>query len=523
MNHLTAQDNIKKFRDNLYQLFPKRSDALFNLLDAITSDAHQCDSVVKLSLSRAFERQYTSITDAIADGLPFANWEAIQKLVFDQLDLKKKPINTFILDCTGQSRLHAKKSADRHMTHCPNPAPGNKPITVGHQYSVLTMLPDDRTLKDKHWVLPISAQRVPSDQKGHECGMQQLANTIDHLKLSDQMTISVGDTLYGTEKCRVSASKQNNLVHIFRLNSKRNVYSQPKDSNKRDKKKPGRHKEFGNKMNLNKPDTHLSIDDSTSTPWVSARGKQYQVAIDAWHNMLVRGSRSFKSSKHPITVIRIHITKENGESLYKKPLWLAVFGKKREQISLKEAYDTYRSRYDIEHFFRFAKNNLLINDYQTPEVCHEENWWSFCLLAYVQLYLANKLVSVCPHPWEIYLPEYKCISPQDKKVYSPSQTQRGFSKLLAQIGTPARACVPRGKPIGRLSGHAQIKREDKPVQFKNKKKIEPTDSDNILGLGDPMLAPEPQTIDRLIEQTQQSLSAMSISPEAFVKSLLDSS
>ena len=89
MNHLTAQDNIKKFRDNLYQLFPKRSDALFNLLDAITSDAHQCDSVVKLSLSRAFERQYTSITDAIADGLPFANWEAIQKLVFDQLDLKK--------------------------------------------------------------------------------------------------------------------------------------------------------------------------------------------------------------------------------------------------------------------------------------------------------------------------------------------------------------------------------------------------------------------------------------------------
>ena len=38
-----------------------------------------------------------------------------------------------------------------------------------------------------------------------------------------------------------------------------------------------------------------------------------------------------------------------------------------------------------------------------------------------------------------------------------------------------------------------------------------------------MLAPEPQTIDRLIEQTQQSLSAMTISPEAFVKSLLDSS
>ena len=75
--------------------------------------------------------------------------------------------------------------------------------------------------------------------------------------------------------------------------------------------------------------------------------------------------------------------------MYKRPLWLSVFGERRNEITLYDAYQSYNSRYDIEHFFRFSKQNLLLDAYQTPDVEHEELWWQLCMLAYTQLYLGK--------------------------------------------------------------------------------------------------------------------------------------
>ena len=46
-----------------------------------------------------------------------------------------------------------------------------------------------------------------------------------------------------------------------------------------------------------------------------------------------------------------------------------------QEISVEEYFTHYQDRYDIEHFFRFGKNNLLMDQYQTPETKHEEAWW----------------------------------------------------------------------------------------------------------------------------------------------------
>ena len=69
---------LKSFREKLYNFFPKRGDATMNLLDAVSSHAHHCNSVVELSEAPCFERQYSSITDAVGDGLSAANWTKIQ-------------------------------------------------------------------------------------------------------------------------------------------------------------------------------------------------------------------------------------------------------------------------------------------------------------------------------------------------------------------------------------------------------------------------------------------------------------
>jgi len=358
---------LKQFRETLYALFPKRRDAIMNLLDALASYGQHCRSVVELSQAACFERQYSSITDAIADGLSQVDWQAVMKLVYKTTTTTKdKQVNRFLVDCTCQPRPYAHKLADRTITHAPNPAPGNKPICVGHQYSVVTLLPPEQAARDKHWVIPLGAQRVNSTQKGNEVGMQQIIDYIDTLGLQDQLSISIGDSLYGTQTCRMTASTQKNLIHLFRLNSKRNLFCPPEATGL----KQGRKKEFGDKMALSNPDTHPVCDEQAQTTWVSRRGKNYQVTIQCWRNMLIRGSRKFRSSQHPLNLLCIRVCDEQGNALFKRPLWLGVFGQRRDELGLIESYQSYIQRYDIEHLFRFGKQKLLMASYQTPDPIH---------------------------------------------------------------------------------------------------------------------------------------------------------
>ena len=86
----TIQDIFTDFRNKLYQLFPKRRDAIFNLMDANSASGKSFTSVVQLSNSEFFPRQYPSITDALTDGLETAPWEDIQKLVWQTVCPKGK-------------------------------------------------------------------------------------------------------------------------------------------------------------------------------------------------------------------------------------------------------------------------------------------------------------------------------------------------------------------------------------------------------------------------------------------------
>lgn len=110
-----------------------------------------------------------------------------------------------------------------------------------------------------------------------------------------------------------------------------------------------------------------------------------------------------------------------------------VSGKKRLELSLQNIFDAYRQRFDIEHFFRFGKNKLLMDKSQTPDVEHEEAWWQINMIAYVQLYLARDLAKNAPKPWEKYLETFKSSS---SKI-SPTQVQKDFGRIIQTFGTPA--------------------------------------------------------------------------------------
>ena len=113
---------------------------------------------------------------------------------------------------------------DRHYTHSANRAPGNKPICVGHQYSVLSYLPDYSERGRTSWLIPMDTQRVSSDKKGREVGMKQVGSFIDNLSLQNQLVVSIADSAYGTDNCREIVSTYPNLASIFRLKSSRNIF-----------------------------------------------------------------------------------------------------------------------------------------------------------------------------------------------------------------------------------------------------------------------------------------------------------
>ena len=483
-----------------------------NLLDAISSHAHRCDSVVKLSEAKYFKRSYCSITDAIkaASKIEADDWHKMMALAFTHMQPTK--VNRFIVDVTSNPRPYAKTLKERVITHSPNPAPSNKPICVGHPYSVIVGLPDGVRAENKHWVKPLSAQRVKSDEKGHDIGMRQLVELINKLGKSGNLNISFGDSLYGTPECRKTASEESNLVHIYRLRISRNIFLPATESIR----SPGRKSEYGQKVSLSDPDTHPPHNEEIEWSWENTQGKTYTAKIKLWKDLLIRGTKDFKSSEHQINALQIIVTNEDGNDVFKRPLWLAVFGKSRHEIEIKDAYSGYCSRYDIEHFFRFSKQKMLLDNHQTPEIENEEAWWKLNMLAYSQLYQGRELTQGMPYPWEKYLPSFK--DQDENTIGTPVQTQRGFEKLLDQIGTPASPCKKRGNPQGREAGTKLVKRPKMPVIFKGSKK-KPKEKQVDSDSEETVKNAEPGEMDALAKKVAKSLKKMNLSPQEFLKML----
>jgi hypothetical protein len=140
---------FQTFRHRLFQLFSYRAGATMDLIDAVSA-MDTADSVVKLSLSDLFRRTYSSLTDVLSSlfrtnlKIPPTD-EDKQKQAFKVTQLlaeKCAPSSSelgcvlFAIDCTANPRIYASKVDDRTSVHAPNHVPGQKPITIGHEYSV---------------------------------------------------------------------------------------------------------------------------------------------------------------------------------------------------------------------------------------------------------------------------------------------------------------------------------------------------------------------------------------------------
>jgi hypothetical protein len=461
---------FQNFRYRLFQLFRYRAGATMDLIDAVSA-TNTADSVVKLSLSDLFRRTYSSLTDVLSSlfrtnlKIPSID-EDKQKQAFKVTQLlaeectssssKQDPV-LFAIDCTANPRIYANKVKDRTNVHAPNHVPGQKPITIGHEYSVVAYLPNETEDRELHWVVPLSVRRVRSDRSGPQVGLQQLEEIVTQTNFKSHFCISVTDAAYSTKDWIIGVNRWSHVVQIARVRSNRKFFRLPALSSQT---RRGRPQEYGEELLLQDPS---EPDIEEVTRMITRGGKECQVLLQRWNDVIMQGSKKERTHEHPFDLLRVTVTDEKGKQVYRRPLWLIIVGSRRREVSSKYAHIAYGGRYDIEHFFRFGKQRLLLVNSQTCETHHEESWHWIGLLAYNMLYHARSLASTVQYPWE--KKKIRVLS----TIERPSQVQRDYRRIIREIGTPAPVPKPRGKSRGRQLGQKSGERQDHPVVRKSTK------------------------------------------------------
>ena len=458
------QNKFQQFRQVLYQNLNKRADTALELLDALCGFP-AAESPVELSLSPEFRRTYTALYKAV----DAVNWEdiSVAKLTADAVPRPKQyPFWLFVVDVTPQPRPFARTLADRGFVYYPNPVGGNKPVTSGHQYSTVVLRTEKEARMTKSWVVPMSVRRVATDEDKELVGARQIRALLEEpaLPWHGELTVEVGDTSYSKPAYLHANREYDNLVTVARVRSNRTFYRQfvyP------DGQRPShRPKCYGEAFKLPDPTTWHPPDETTQLCYTSRRGKKYTVVIQGWHNLLMRGKNKperIPMAQYPFTLLRVILYREDGRPAFERPLWLIAVGKRRGELSLEDIYAAYAARVDIEHFFRFGKQKLLLTAFQTPETEREERWWIIVHLAYAMLWMARHLAQHLPRPWERY------ADAAQRREISPTLVQRDFARLIRQIGTPAQPPKPRGKSPGRSPGTKLPPRLRPKVVFKGEK------------------------------------------------------
>jgi hypothetical protein len=124
-----------------------------------------------------------------------------------------------------------------------------------------------------------------------------------------------------------------------------------------------------------------------------------------------------------------------------QPLWFWWTGPHPPDLAA--LWQAYIARPAIEHTFRFFKQT---RKWTTPKLRPPEaadRWTWVLLLAYVQLRLARDDVADVRLPWQPPVP------PERR---TPARVHRGFSHVLAQVGSPVNAPKPCGRSPGRPTG-----------------------------------------------------------------------
>lgn len=444
----TYLEPLRQFRQAIYASFPQRRDSIMDLLDAFSSN-DRARSIVELSLTACFRRQYSALYKAITvayleSDYPVCSLEAYQQgaVLLNTLPSPTQlPYPVFGLDETPNERVSARCLSDRQNIHRSTPVVAQRPVSEGHNYSVLAAFPEAAAADWSQWALPLSVERVSSVSNAIEVAHNQIAQLMSYPQSTNwPLKVLTVDSRYPTPAFLYGLRDYRDLVVIARVRRNRNFYCQPDPVSG-----PTRPRWYGPRFQLNDTTTWPPPAQQETLTCPQPNGLPRSWQLMRWTNLLMRGTRAYPMHQFPFDLLRCQ--RLDGDAQPQgPPLWLLIWGQPRQQITPSQGQQAYAQRFRLEHFFGFAKPHLLLTAFQTCLTSHEINAVRLASLAYGQLWLARHLVDTLPLPWQRYSPS------AHTQQRTPRQVQRGFAQLIQQMGSLATPPKTRGIPPGRPKG-----------------------------------------------------------------------
>jgi hypothetical protein len=411
---------LQTFRQKLLGIFPRRADALFELIDALllTLDPR---SPIELSASPAFRRRFSMVYDALRQG-------QVDPALARQLLATAEPAEAlevagcaiYAMDSTIQPRPDAETLPDRGKVY----SASKEGTLPGHQYSWLGRV----IAQGQSWFAPRDVERIATSTTPAAVAAEQVKRLAVSLVASVSAVI-VADSHYAKSVFLSVFVNQPHLYVLVRLACNRVLYRPPPVVT--GQRHQGRPKVHGDKFKLKVPPPA-----ERSTTY--ALGKA-TVRLSAWSQLHFKDVPALVGM-----IVRVEFLTATGEAMYKRPLWLFWSGP--SSVPLESICLMYLLRFGIEHFFRFAKRRMGLLVAHTPDLMASVNWVWVVALAYTQLLLARALVTAQPRPWD---PQSR-RDPQ--RPLTPGQVRQAWPAFSLGLGTPAQSPRPGGKAPGRTPG-----------------------------------------------------------------------
>ena len=447
---MEPSDALRAFRRSFYRCLRRRSDALFELADAILAADAALPSPAHLSLQAPHRRGWGSLYAALDRGRIDA--EALRDLLVRHLlalgGAGEPPV--YAVDASVWPRCDAETSPGRGYYYHPSRHSAGQPIVAGWAYQFVARLNFVR----ESWTAPADVVRVRPDQDANAVATEQVGALLGRLgeeETGEAVPLFVFDAGYDPVKLQRGLEGSPCQI-LVRLRAGRRFYGDPSLSDP--PARIGRPRRHGPKMKCSDRSTWPE----PSTERVCEEAGYGCVRVRAWADLHPKvQNHEGRGSRGPLpiavgTLILVEVERLPRGERRREPrvLWLWWHGPEGTTPDLDLAWRAYVRRFDLEHTFRFLKQSM---GWMTPRVRHPEqaDRWSWLVVAaYTQLRLARARVADLRLPWE---------RRYDAGRLTPVRVHRAVSALLVDLGTPAKAPKPcgrsPGRPKGRLSGRAE--------------------------------------------------------------------
>jgi len=431
-------NTLGEFRRLVYNCFDRAGDAWMDASDALLTET-RARSLAELSFSPFFRRSWPSVYEAFQD----ARFErkALQKVFADYAPLPADGQRLVVGgDASSILRPESRTARDRTYVHASNLPEGAKPVRPGWQYSELAVLPKTPS----SWVYVLDNRRIPSNLTQGEVMAEQLREAVG---LLTHRFVFLGDGYYGSETFRTLTDDIDCDI-LVRFAKNRVLYREPQP--RADGPARGHPVWHGAPLKLHDPSTFGVPDQS----WEGSGAAGHRVEVACWHNL------HFKRARHEkVCAIRVIRHGAAGTKRDPKVSWFLSWGSSASTPSNlpapAEVPALYSLRYSLEHSYRVSKQDLL---WEQPRLRTPEGfscWTDMISFVRNELFLARDLAQAQRQPWE-----------SKRRLNTPEQVRRAMGRIIAELGTPARWCQPRGYSGGWPSGRPRRPAETYGVVFK---------------------------------------------------------